>query len=362
MPNILKEIFSDKPFDFGGKIEFHSNEAYKKFLEKLQIVQDERTSVEEALITTALKDNKIQYPFLVENNITGLIITLSKRDIPIILDTKYGQKNLLFQFYKTTNESVLENDEHEIVYFRFIFPKYKLNYCIFIYRLQPQFAKTVKDIIESYNTAIVFLDKLFNYNNEDLSQEEYALIYETKKTFLTSKALFEKLYLIEQEFKLSFNPIKINNTEVDEEVLDEQIIEELYLLLIEKKVIRLNSKLSNPKSRGLEILSKDQKIEIGKKIEFTFISNSKYTILNETISIYTANLLSNAIIREIQEEKDGGRKILYGEMDSQPMYISYSAFKTIDEAQQEKNHIMEHIETYKNALTVEQYIELSNKI
>lgn len=302
MSNILKEIFSDKSFDLEGKIQFHNNEAYKKFLEKLQIVQDQGKSIEVegvSSITTNLKDGQRQYPLLVENNITSLIITPSKTDIPIILDTKYGQKNLLFQFYKTTNESILENDEHEIVYFRIVFPNNDLNYFIFSYRLQPQLAKTIKDIIESYNTAIAFLDKLFNYNNEEQSQEEYELIYETKKTFLASEALFQKLYLIEEEFKLSFNPIKINNIKNDEQTLYKQI-EELYLLLSEKKVIRLNAKLTNSESSTLKILSKDQKIEIGEKIEFTFISDSKYTILNETISIYTASLLCNAVIKEIQ--------------------------------------------------------------
>lgn len=61
--------------------------------------------------------------------------------------------------------------------------------------------------------------------------DEYALIYNTRESFLGLESFFKRLYLVEQELALSFQPTQINDTENDEREL-----EELYLLLIEKKL------------------------------------------------------------------------------------------------------------------------------
>ena len=53
---------------------------------------------------------------------------------------------------------------------------------------------------------------------------------------------------------------------------------------------------------------------------------------------------------------DGTVKILYGDTDSKPMYISFSAFKTKEEAEQEGDNILQHDEVYINALTSNAYI------
>ena len=42
--------------------------------------------------------------------------------------------------------------------------------------------------------------------------------------------------------------------------------------------------------------------------------------------------------------------------DSKPMYISFSAFKTKEEAEQEGDNILQHDEVYINALTSNAYI------
>lgn len=49
-------------------------------------------------------------------------------------------------------------------------------------------------------------------------------------------------------------------------------------------------------------------------------------------------------------------KILYDDTDSEPMYISYTAFKSEDEREQELKIMMEHREKYINAPTVAKYM------
>lgn len=64
----------------------------------------------------------------------------------------------------------------------------------------------------------------------------------------------------------------------------------------------------------------------------------------------------NAIVKDIQKSDDGTVQILYGDTDSKPMYISFSAFETVEEAKHEENTILQHDEIYVNALTSNAYI------
>jgi len=102
--------------------------------------------------------------------------------------------------------------------------------------------------------------------------------------------------------------------------------------------------------------------EAGSKLDITFISKIEYTMYGQKISVHTANLLSNAIVKQFEENEDGSKKILYDDTDSQPMYISYMGFKTIDEAKKEMSTIMEHKERYTDALTFNEYMSSKQKI
>ena len=61
-------------------------------------------------------------------------------------------------------------------------------------------------------------------------------------------------------------------------------------------------------------------------------------------------------MKDIQKNDDGTLKILYGDTDSKPMYISFSAFETIEEAKQELDAISQRIGIYTNAQTSNTYI------
>ena len=61
-------------------------------------------------------------------------------------------------------------------------------------------------------------------------------------------------------------------------------------------------------------------------------------------------------MKDIRKCEDGTVKILYGDTDSKPMYVSFSAFETSEEARQELDVIMQHEEIYNNALTSSVYI------
>lgn len=354
MSNKLKDIFSNKMFDLGGNLYFQDSESHRKFLEALQIVQNEGREVEVkgvSSLTTKVRDGEMEYPFLEHKELTQFIIAPSTEDVPFVLNTEYGEKTVLFKRYQTTNEIILETDGNEVVYFKIAFIKNTSN-ITFTYRTQPHFAKTVKDIVENYNTAIALLNTIFiNKDSQDLPNN-YALIYNMRESFCGSESFFKRLYFVEQELELFLQPTQINDTENDEREVDE-----LYLLLIEKKVIRLNAKLNETESTGLIMKSVAHNLKVGSKIDLTFLGESEYTVYGQKISVHTANLLSNAIIKVVKEGEDGTVKALYGDTDDRPMYISYTGFKTIDEAKQEMETIMEHKEKYIEALTLNEHME-----
>lgn len=353
MSNRLKDIFSNKMFDLGGNLHFQDSESHKKFLEALQIVQNEGIEVEVkgiSSLTTKVRDGEMEYPFLEQNELTQLIIAPSTEDVPFVLNTEYGEKTVLFKRYQTTNEIILETDGNEVVYFKIAFIKNTSN-STFTYRIQPHLAKTVKDIVENFNTAIALLNTIFIYKDSQDLSDEYEPIHNMRESILGSELFFKRLYLVEQELELSFQPTQINDTENNEGEL-----EELYLLLIEKKVIRLNAKLNATESTGMTMEPGIHELEVGSKIDLTFLGESEYTIFGQIISVHTANLLSNAIVKEVKEGEDGTIKVLYGDTDNRPMYISYTGFKTIDEAKQEMKTIIEHKEKYTDALTINEHL------
>lgn len=347
MSNKLKDIFSNKKVYFGGDLHFQDNKSREKFLKALQIVQNEGREMEVkgvSSVVTKIRDDKVEYPFIEDEEITKFIIAPSKEDVPIILNTECGKKTVIFKRYRTSNEIILETDKPEVLYFKIKFIRGTSN-VKFTYKIQPHLAETVKDIVEKYNTAIAFLNTIFIYEDSPILSDGQELIYNVKKSILRQESFFKRLYLLEQELGLSFQPIQINDT--DNDVRE---VEELYLLLVEKKVIRLNA--AEPIEMTIE--SGIDELKIGMKLGLTFLRELEYTIYGQKIFIHTADLLARAIIKEIKESEGGTVKVLYGDTDDRPMYISYTGFKTIEEAEQERKTIMEQQEKkekYIDALT-----------
>lgn len=352
MPNKLKDIFSDRMFDLGGKLHFDDNESYKKFLEALQIVQDEGRSVKVegvSSVTTEIRDGEIEYLYLEDINPTEFIIAPSVEDVPIVLDTEYGKKTVVFRRYYTTHEVILETGKNEIVYLKIVFIK-NTSKITLTYKTQPQLAKTIKNIVESFGIAIALLNTIFVHKEDQNSNDEDVFIQTMRKSIMKFESFFKRLYLVEQEFGLLIDPSQISDTENDQ-----REIEELYLLFIEKKVIRLNAKLNATDSTEITIANK---LKVGSSIDITYVQESEYSFYGQKISIHTVNLLSNAIIKEIKESEEGKTKLLYGDTDNRPMYISYTGYKTTDEAKQEMRAIMKHKEKYIDALTLNEHMQM----
>jgi len=355
MHNKLKDIFSDNTIELDIIIQFENNEACNKFDEALKIVWGEGKAVEVKGVTaieTFVRDGNAAYPLNEHKDIiTNFIVAPSHDAISFNPKTKYGDRTISFRRYHTTKETIVETNENDVVYIKMRFPE-SPSTITFTFRVQPQFAKTTLDIIGSLDAAIALVDTFVDVDNAKESPGEYVFIDNAKDYLRAHELFYSRLHLLEQELKMTFEPKKISEPENDRKE-----IEELFLLLVEKKAIRLNGKLTANESTGITMQAGYPQPEIGNELSIMYLHENKFMVCGQEISVHTVSILFNAIVKQIEENDDGSKRILYDDTDSRPMYISYMGFKTIDEAEQERKIIMEHKELYVNALTLNEHMK-----
>ena len=92
-------------------------------------------------------------------------------------------------------------------------------------------------------------------------------------------------------------------------------------------------------------------------MKLTFLGHVEFSFLQHTISLHTACLIMNAVVKDVQVKDDDTLTVFYGESDSNPMYIAYSAFKTKEDAEYEADNIFNHAADYENAAVSDVYIK-----
>lgn len=349
MANKIRDIFSDDMYNIEGKIRFRDEEAHKKFLSALDIVQAEGRVVPVEGITslsTKIVDKNTKYPIAEDDNIIDVVVGPSIENVSIPVLTRNGEKNVEFGRYFTNECIILEAKKHAIVWFKFIIPKDKSKHRV-SYKVQFQHAQSIEEVVDEFELAEAFLSKLYKQEDKEPDETGMVAVKDIKKYFATSADFLRRLVAVEQELGVKNSPCDLADL-TEESRLD---VEELYLLLCKKQIMRLNAKLTASDSTMVEMAKRNEALKIGDSIKLTFTGTTEYTMPSQKITLHTANLLQNAIIKDIQTDSDKV-KILYGDTDSKPMYISFSAFKTQPEAKQECEKIIEHEDLYINAQTV----------
>lgn len=351
MRNKLKNIFSDEEIAFNGKINFKNHEAYKRFVEALETVQEEGKLVQVSgieSVETSIRSGESEYPVDEHENIIEFFVAPSVEKVTFDVETRYGKKKLALKRYRINKGVVLQTSDDAIVFLKLIFETEAAKVKI-TYHAQTENAKSVREVCESYSMILAFFNKLFS---QDVSKmEDGPTIQNMKEYFEKAIAGYSKLEYVEKEFGVQFIPSVLEK--VDESWIE---LEELYLTLVEKKAIRLNAKVNVSETTGMKINQQEGNVKVGQTLGITFVEKMTYPLWNNTITLYGACLLANAIVREINEISENEIKILYGSEDSRPMYISYRGFRTEEEAITEMECIMSRHDEYSNALTVIDYI------
>lgn len=347
MANKLKNIFSNEEIILNETIRFKNQESYDEFMAALETVQEEGKHVKvkgiDSLKTFVRTGNGV-YPVAEHDRICDFVVAPSVEPVTFEVDTEYGKKEITLRRYCINRGIVLETSADAVVYLKMIFEK-ETEKSKITYRAQPENAKSVKDVLENYSMILSFFNKLFRPDIAEL--KDGTVIKDMKEYFETAITGYKKLEYVEKEFGINFEPKDLLQ---NEECWLE--LEEIYLTLKEKKVIRPNVKVNDTETTGMRINQQQENIKVGTPLEITFLVDIDYPLWGKSVKLHAACLLSNAIVKEINKTADDEIKVLYGGEDSRPMYISYRGFKTKKEAEEEINHIMENKDMYVNALTV----------
>ena len=354
MPNKLKEIFSDDMFNMSGTLHFRNGEAYKNFLSALEIVYAEGRVVPVEGVTsvsTTVGHLGTKFPLEEQTNITQFLVGPAVEPVPITLDVDGKEKTITLLRSRTKDKVSLRSEPDSIVAFNITFllgeNKHTLNY-----KTQFEKAKSIGEVADSFGIAAALLAHFYNREETTSSESANISISDIKEYFRRYTSFFRHLSAIESKLAISISPDLLKALSLEEQ----QDIDELYLLLCEKKVVRLSAKLTSISSTTVSMNNAEASLSIGDKIALTFVGSIEFNFLNQSVTLHTANLLINALVKDIQECDDGTVKVLYGDTDSKPMYISFSAFQTNEEAKRESETILQHEGIYVNALTSNAYI------
>lgn len=341
-------------FSLNGKLSFKDKKSYQDFLSAIEIVRVEgRVVPVEGVtsITAGIQNQGIKYPLKEHTNIEHFEIGPSKESIAIPVKIGDEETMVSLWWYQINSGVILESEPNAIIYFKFQFFNNQGEHKI-KYKVQFEYAKSIKDVVDSFSSAKALLDIFYEREDNYSETEGEVSLDALKEYFRYSEAFYRRLLAVEKKLGISFPPKELEKLSAE----NQHNIDELYLLLCKKQVVRLNAKLTAINSTAIKATAKSESLRVGSEIKLIFLRNIEYALFDQTISLYTANLLQNAVVKEIQDENDTVR-ILYGDTDSQPMYMTFTAFKTIDEAEEEMNEIMKHEEKYVSALTSNEYIK-----
>ena len=304
-----------------------------------------------ASVSTAVGHLDTKFPLVEQTNITQVIVGPAEEPVPITLDVDGNKKTITLLRSRIKDKVILRSEPDFIVAFNIAFllseNKHTLNY-----KVQFEKAKSIREVADSFNIAEALLAHLYNFEDNIPSEDGNISLLDIKEHFRRYKSFFKRLCAIENKLDISISPDLLNALSLEEQ----QDIDELYLLLCEKKVVRLSARLTSTSSTAVTMNNAEVSLSIGDKIALTFIGSIEFSFLKQSVTLHTANLLINALVKDIQKCDDGTVRVLYGDTDSKPMYISFSAFQTSEEAKQESEAILQHEDIYVNALTSSTYI------
>ncbi len=354
MANKLKGIFSNDPPEYKSTVKFQNNDAYRNFRAALDTVERDGSVVSvEGIesISMFMEDHGLRFPLMYSDSISDFMVgpAMEMVTFPVVC----GEKGKIYKFkrYRISDGIVLETEKSTVVYFKLVFSEDTQKVKI-TYQIQYEFAKTIEEIAYELSACISFLSNFYSPTSEIGSAEDLQTVNDVLRCLRYTEGFMFRLTAVEKELGVTFSPKELNNLSSE----DQQEIEELYLLLCRKIPLRSNAKITSTEANKIEISKEQDEIKIGTKIALCFIRKVEFELLGERFAIYTANSLLNAIIKDFQQ--NGNQvSVFYGDTDSQPMYIAYSAFLQEEQANEEIERNIGAEKAYIEARTAIQYMK-----
>lgn len=354
MANKLKNIFSNDPPEYKSTVRFRSNDAYRNFRTAMDAVEREGSVVPVEGVESVsmyMEDHGIKIPIHHSDAVSRFMIGPAVEDFQFPVTWGENEKIYKFKRYRINEGVVLETEKNATVYLKLVFSK-DVQKVKIKYQIQYEYAETIQDIAFELNACISFFLNLFVPTEKLGTTEDAYTIKEILRYLRYTEGFVSRLNAVEKVLGISFSPKKLNALSSE----DQQDIEELYLLLCKKIPLRANTKIKSTEANKVEISKVQQDIKIGTKIALCFTRKIEYDLFGQQLVIYTANALINAIIKDFQQNGDQ-ISVFYGDTDSQPMYIAYSAFLQEEQAEKETERNIGGENAYIEARTGIEYMK-----
>lgn len=364
MGNKLRDIFKNEEPAIKGVFSFADAETYNRFAEAMKKIQNEGGSArvgEGVSIKTYIKNgnSSSEEYVLHEGPMQDLVIFGQEDPYPIEVDIDQAKKKIDCWRTMINSGMIITGPKNSVIDFKvhFNIDKHTLDLSV---TPQLENAKCTEDVIASYKIANAVFRKILHVDEATsklsaIQQKQYKREAEQIAPLLDrieqEARIFEIVRLIEEELNLKFD---ITQFAKEPEYL--QDVEELYFAVIKKLPIRLNAKVTSSDTQGINIAHVEKDLRIGDPINITYGSEITYNICETEIKLFTANIISNASVKKILPQEDGQIKIIYGDDEVCPMFISYRVYMTEAEAQNEAHSMIERKEEYIQAKTVYEYI------
>lgn len=347
MPNKLKNLFTEKEDFYKGIIRFNDKESYSRFSDALNKVYQTGDTIQvdgiksvDWGVDTGTGLLSLDQADRIEDFFIGPAI--EEHSIPI----KANGKSMLYPLDKIIVERgiILRSKPDAVMSIKIVLNQ-EPGLVNLSFAMHREKASDIWSVIESICQAEGLLDAIID---DKYSEDENYMVLKYHLQDLCDT--FKRLLFVEEEFDIHFKPSDI----VMDDIESVQDLFELCLTLSDKKAIRLNAKMNYSELNSIQ-LKTENIISEGAKLDLTYLGEMDYKLWCESITLYSANLLHNAIVKKIEELENGNLKIIYGEDENDPMTISYKCFKDEAAAKEEIKNLMEHKEEYINAKTANQY-------
>ena len=353
MANRIRDIFSDDRFSINGKIRFQDEAAYTNFVSALEMVRAEEVMVPVdgvVSISTNIEQSGMVFPLPDHENIAQFVVATHKE--PITIPVTFNLEERKITLYRTKLEDkIIVRSQKDSVIDLLLECMMKEEKIKFTYKVHLEKAMSVGEIAYDFESAFAFISTLFSKTEYEPKGENGISLSQVLWYFQVYGQFFRRLQAVENELEMSINPEKLNNLTRE----DQHDIDEVYLLLCKKQILRRKMKLHSMDSISIPMIDRQPVMKVGSKILLPYSSEIIFSFLGEEKKLFGANQITNAVVTDIQQKSDGSSKILYGDTDDEPMHIAYSAFKTAQEAQEELKTMLEHENDYIAAKTYSDY-------
>lgn len=354
MPNLLKSIFSNDDIKYEGTLVFKDHDSQKKFYEALETAYKEGRAVNVdgvESISTKVTSNDSSYPIEAHDQISKFLVFPSFDYVPVEVDID-GEKKTLTMIRKDLSERlVLESMPNSVISLSLSFSKENIRKAQVSYSKHYENAKTVKDVSDGLKIAVSLLSFFFAQDKTYSTEGDSITLPDVINHFKYSSVLFERLSAIEEELEISIPTTELNSIS-NENFAD---INELFVLICQKKALRTGFKLTSMDAVNIVTNDESKQPLVGTELFLTMRGNLEYEMFGNKISLYTVEAAINAVVKEIIHGA-GTVRIIYGDTDIKPMYISMKAFKTEEEAIKEATDALLHKEDYITAKTCREYL------